>query len=501
MADILIDKDGKSLDTSDRLEGFSRVIIRTGQTDANGNEIAYISGNETGRTLEIDNPWGNQTIADHVLAKIQGWAYQPMAASSVQLPPAYELGDSVVVNNVFSGVYNADIRFSSVFAGDIQAPIDKEIDHEYQFEDNRERKYTRKINNAVARLNFFADSIEAKVDKVNESSTFGWRLTENGWSVFNQNGNLFSVNAGGASVTGEIKANTGNIGGFTIGARGIYSNQSSFGGQEQTGVYIGTDGIQLGTNFRVDAQGNLYASSGHFDGDVYASNIKYGTGSGGQNYGYLPGGAISQYSLDTTQFAQGVRNSLDYANLFNSATIQGSGNYPSYFRATTLSAEQGMLSPEYWVYDAATNAAGSLKGHTHLITVNGNTVTLGAPDFSGTPHSFSVAGSATVQSTVINGTPTYRTAYRDYAVPVKVTLSNGATSTTTLYVNARDAYNAGYNAGHSAGYQDAKDDCVVGYYYTSSWGSNNYYVIFANIGGERAADASVYVDNNGHIND
>ena len=424
-----------------------------------------------------------------------------MVADGATINPAFELGDSVVVNNVFSGIYSSKVKFSKLFTADIEAPFDKEINHEYQFESSQERRFTRKLNDAVARLNFYADSIEAKVDKESAGTTFGWRIDEDSWDVFNQGGTLFSINAGGAYVKGEIQAGSGKIGGFTINNSGLSTNSQTYGGGEQTGIYFGANGIQLGTKFRVDNQGNMYAASGHFDGDVYANRILYGTGSGGQNYGYLPGGAISPYSLDTAQFAQAVRNSLGYADLFNSATTQGSGRYPTYFCADTVSANTGMLSPEYWVYDSHNNAAGSLKGHTHLVTVSGNTVTIGAPDFSGTPHSFNIAGTATVQSTVVNGTPTYQSSYNRYAVPVKVTLSNGATSTTTLYVNASAAYNAGYNAGHSAGYEDAKDDCVVGYYYTSSWGSNNYYVIFANIGGERAADASVYVDNNGHIND
>ena len=58
MADILIDKRAGSLEISDRFDGYSRVVIKTGETDSGGNEIAYISGDTTGRTLEIDNPWG-----------------------------------------------------------------------------------------------------------------------------------------------------------------------------------------------------------------------------------------------------------------------------------------------------------------------------------------------------------------------------------------------------------------------------------------------------------
>ena len=467
MADILVDKQSKTLDISDRFDGYSRVIIRTGQQDSNGNDIAYISGNTTGRTLEVYNPWGNQAVADNILQRIQGWAYQPMMADSVKLPPAFEIGDSVTVNNVFSGVYNAKVRFSSVFAGDIEAPVDQEINHEYQFEDSRERQYTRKINAAIARLNFYADSIEAKVDKVSNNSSFGWRLTELNWSVFNEIGNLFSVDANGAYIKGEVQAGSGKIGGFNIGSRGLWNNQSSFGGQEATGVYIGTDGIQLGTKFRVDAQGNLYASSGHFDGDVYARNILYGTGSGGQNYGYLPGGAISQYSLDSSQFVEAVRNSLGYANAFNSATMRGSGNYPNYFCADTVSANTGMLSPEYYVYNAQTGAAGSLKGHTHLVTVNGNTVTIGAPDFSGATHSFNIAGTATVQSIALVSA-TYESSRRRYAVSVRATLSNGNSSTNTIYVNASDAYNAGFNA-CDVNWSDGDWDIWIYPFYYDSW--------------------------------
>ena len=473
MADILIDKNATSLDISDAFDGYSRVVVKTGETDDSGNDIAYIAGNTSGRTLEVDCPWGNQTVANNILAKIEGWAYQPLVADGATINPAFELGDSVVVNNVFSGIYSSKVKFSKLFTADIEAPFDKEINHEYQFESSQERRFTRKLNDAVARLNFYADSIEAKVDKESAGTTFGWRIDEDSWDVFNQGGTLFSINAGGAYVKGEVQAGSGKIGGFNIGARGLWNNQSSFGGQEQTGVYIGTDGIQLGTKFRVDAQGNLYASSGHFDGDVYASNIKYGTGSGGQNYGYLPGGAISQYSLDTSQFAQGVRNSLGYANLFNSATIQGSGNYPSYFRATTLSAEQGMLSPEYWVYDAQNNAAGSLKGHTHVITRNGDTYTLGAPDFSGRTYSFSRAPSSGSVSISLNGANaiTYQNSLDRFAVSVKATNQSGqVVGTGTVYVTARV----------TIGYDET--------YYEPGW--RTYYHIWAKLNGDEDWGAS-----------
>ena len=449
MADILIDKRATNLDISDAFDGYSRVIIKTGQQDENGNDIAYISGTNMGRTLEIENPWGNQTIADNILAKIQGWAYQPLKADGTSINPAFEVGDSIVVNNVFSGIYSSKVNFSRLFLADVEAPVDKEIDHEYEYEDSRERTYTRKLNNAIARLNFFADSIEAKVDKVNENSTFGWRLTENGWTVFNQTGNIFSVDAGGASVTGEIKANTGSIGGFTIGSRGISSNNQSYGGQEATGVYIGTDGIQLGTKFRVDSQGNLYASSGTFDGEVYASSIRYGTGSGGQNYGYLNGGAISPYSIDVAQFVQGVRDSLDFADF--SHKVFNKESAANYILANDIAALNAVNANKYYVTDPdAGGVYGSVNVHTHFFTVSGNTVTIGAPDFTGAKHSFSVAPSTGSVTISLNGGATYQSSYNRYAVPVKATDQNGNTiGTGTVYVSASAAYNKGYDDGQN----------------------------------------------------
>ena len=472
MADILIDKQAVSLDISDTFDGYSRVVVKTGQTDDEGNEIAYISGNTSGRTLEVTCPWATQAVADNILAKIEGWAYQPLEADGASINPAFEVGDSIVVNNVFSGIYSSKVNFTRLFLADVKAPADKEINHEYQYESSQERIFTRKLNDAVARLNFYADSIEAKVDKVNNGSTFGWRLTDSSWSVFNQQGNIFAINANGAYVKGEIQASSGKIGGFNIGARGLWNNQSSFGGQEQTGVYIGTDGIQLGTKFRVDSQGNLDAASGNFDGNVYAKNIQYGGTSG-----YFSGSGISAASLGTGQFMQGINLSLGYADFAND--VFNNRDIAEYITAKYVNVSRSITADDYYVrIDSETQ--GTVGRHTHYVTVSGNTVTIGAPDFTGAPHPFNVAGTATVQSTVVNGTPTYRTAYRDYAVPVKVTLSNGATSTTTIYVNASAAYNAGVNS-VDVNWSDGDWDIWIDPYYYDAWEEINGGLVHAKL--------------------
>ena len=442
MADVLVDKRAINLDISDRFEGYSRVVIRTGETDINGNEIVYISGDETGRTLEIDNPWGNQAVADNILEKIQGWAYQPMESEGASVNPAFEVGDSVTVNNVFSGIYDSKITFSKLYLADIAAPADKEINHEYQFESNEQRSFTRKLNDA--RMNFYSDKIEAKVDKVSEGTTFGWSLDEDSWDVFNNNGTIFSIDSSGAYIKGEVQASSGKIGGFNIGSRGLWNNQSSFGGQEQTGVYIGTDGIQLGTKFRVDSQGNLYAASGTFDGNIYAKNIQYGG-----TAGFFNGGGILSATLGTAQMMQGIINSLGFADFSND--VFNKRDIAEYCYAKYLLARNDVTAPTYYI-DYGGGQRGSVNTHTHYVEVSGNTVTIGSPDFSGTPHPFEIATSDNI-SVSQNGVATYQSGYRRYAVPIKATDSNGNTvASATIYVSATQAYDAGYNSGYSAGF-------------------------------------------------
>lgn len=397
MADILIDKQAKTLDISDAYAGYSQVIIKTGEVDSEGNDLVYIAGDTTGRTLEIENPWGSQELADSILQKVQGWVYQPMDASSVKLPPAFEIGDSVSINGVYSGIYDAEVRFSHVFAGDVKAPSDKEIDHEYSFEDSRERKYTRKINDAVARLNFYVDRIEAKVDKNGGNETFGWNLTEDSWSVFNQNGAIFYVNENGAYVKGEIQADTGTIAGFNIKENAIYKDMTSFNDTEHNGVYIGIDGISLGKgNFSVDAFGNVHAVNGYFDGNVYAENIQWGDGTGG----YLSSGAIDlDGMLSVGSMVQDIVNSLDYADF--SWDVFSNQRVANYCYATYLLAQRDVTAPTYYI-DYGQGQRGSVNTHTHYVEVDNNTgkVILGVPDFMGRSHPFNIADTVFYQDAV-----------------------------------------------------------------------------------------------------
>ena len=81
----------------------------------------------------------------------------------------------------------------------------------------------------------------------------GLTLSENSISASN---GLFSVNS-----DGYLTANSGKIGGFTIGSSALYNGINSMTASG-TGVYLGTDGLNLGGNFTVGKDGTVLIKKG-----------------------------------------------------------------------------------------------------------------------------------------------------------------------------------------------------------------------------------------------
>lgn len=106
-----------------------------------------------------------------------------------------------------------------------------------------------------------------------------------------------ALSANNATISGDITASSGKIGGFVIDGNAITYNGLSWG-RSGNGIYIGPSGLQLGSSFKVDSSGNLTASSGTFTGNVYAKNISYGG-----NAGYFSGGGISDSSIGGDKIA------------------------------------------------------------------------------------------------------------------------------------------------------------------------------------------------------
>lgn len=328
-----------SFSDSPQFDGFSKVIINV--TD----EIQYTAGTDTGRTLTVFNPWGTQEMANNILSKIQGVQYQPYKSTGTIIDPSMELGDAVTVRGVYGGVYSKRVKFGKKLRADISATSDEEIEHEFPYISKQDRKVTRQFKEAFAQLSIQADRITAEVsareDAVNEinaqlaiqadqisakvsqtggnSSSFAWELLSTAFKLKSNGKDVFIADRNGVQVVGKITATSGKIGGFDIKSNYISYNNQTWGGTNTTGIYIGANGVQLGRNFRVDNQGNLYATSGTFTGAVSAGNIQYG-GDDGYMSGYgigshtVSGNRLQYNTVSTSYTSGGINTSLGYAD-------------------------------------------------------------------------------------------------------------------------------------------------------------------------------------------
>lgn len=264
---VTIGKEAYNVDISPQLQPYTMVRVIAGYDDE-GNQLVYTSpGDENGRVLEVENPFGTQDMANSIYATVRGYAYQPMYADGAMLNPAADLGDGMSVNDVYSIMYSRTTDFGTLMASDIAAPTSEEVVHEFNIPTPTDRKFERLQAETQSTFIIQANKIDAKVSKQSPTgqSEFGWNLQDNQWAVYNEDGNILKATASGLEVRGKIQADEGYIGGdngFVIKASAIYNGIETFGDTEVTnGVYIGTDGIQLGKGFSVDSSGFVKASN------------------------------------------------------------------------------------------------------------------------------------------------------------------------------------------------------------------------------------------------
>lgn len=380
----------RSLDIAPELPGYSGVVIFAGQDD-DGNNIEYLAGDKNGTVLEITNEWGSQAQADAIYRKIRGYKYQPYKAAGTRIDPSAEIGDAVTVSDIYGGVFAKATTYGRHIVTDLEAPSKEEVEHEFQIQSPTNRQYerfTRSVRASLsitaskiaaevedrraeddilrATLNIHAQEIEAKVSKEGGNSSFSWKLLSTKFSVSGKNGEKFRVDEDGAFVNGEIRATSGKIGGFDIKSNYLSYNGQTWGGTNTTGAYIGQSGIQLGKNFKVDMQGNLYASSGTFSGNVYAGNIQYGGSAGymsggGISSGSISGNRLASHTVGTAYTSSGINTSLGYAD-FSNGVFNG-WNTASNIYANSVVAKSSLYIPY---------GGGTRKVSVNTVTINGH---------------------------------------------------------------------------------------------------------------------------------
>lgn len=361
---INILKNAESLEIAPEFDGYSKVEV-TISTDTNEKQVVTV-GTDVGRTLEIEmlqctDTEQARTAAERILNSLRGFQYQPITATGCILNPAYELGDGITINGVYSGIYNCNIDLAPLITANITAPQDEAIEHEYSTKTSTNKVLTREMDKAYSKLSVTsqsilaevsrateaegnllsaielnAEAITAKVSKTGGSGGFSWTLDDSSWSVSNGSTEVFRVDENGASVKGVITATSGKIGGFSIGDRGLYNNLSSFGGSASSGVYIGTDGIQLGQDFKVSTSGRIEANSATLSGtltvggkSISAANMRSGAEHGNRIGSGMSGKGTQSDKFTCTGFQAdylAVEDTLSCSTLVATSGITSSGH-------------------------------------------------------------------------------------------------------------------------------------------------------------------------------
>jgi len=134
--------------------------------------------------------------------------------------------------------------------------------------------------NLIAANTITANELAANIILVNntiKSNTYdsgiGWAIYSNGFADFEN-----------VRVIGNVTANTGSIGGWTLASDAIYVGTKTASGSytASTGhMTIGSDGHISANKFRINSDGSLYATSANISGTITGSSISGSTITGG----------------------------------------------------------------------------------------------------------------------------------------------------------------------------------------------------------------------------
>lgn len=132
-----------------------------------------------------------------------------------------------------------------------------------------------------------------------------------------------TLTAKDGTFEGKITAKTGKIGAFDINTSSITTNGQTWdvANSKKEGIYIGSNGIRLGQNFKVSRSGKLTATDGEFTGTVKANKIEFDVDDDNTK---LDGSALKTSTVGGTVFkpntiginklATGIGTSLSYAD-------------------------------------------------------------------------------------------------------------------------------------------------------------------------------------------
>ena len=179
-------------------------------------ENAYFAGDDSGRVLELDCPWGTQAMADAILEQIKDMLYQGATVDAAQISPAAELGDTVICDGIGFSLSSINVSYTGDYLPTIGAPADEEVDYEYHYESQTDRKLSRKVSLGDSYYGFKVtreNGIEV-VNIVDGTETTRMILNSSTQAFYNANGQealYFDAEAGQYRFVGDVTVLSGSL--------------------------------------------------------------------------------------------------------------------------------------------------------------------------------------------------------------------------------------------------------------------------------------------------
>ena len=135
-------------------------------------------GNDTGREMVLVSPFlpistsDCETLAQNILNELSGFNYQPFKATGAELDPSADLGDTITVGGIESFIGQLDTTFNQAFISDINTPSGDDIEHEYPYVSQEQRKVEREIATTRSMITTTANEIRLEVsNELNDLSS------------------------------------------------------------------------------------------------------------------------------------------------------------------------------------------------------------------------------------------------------------------------------------------------------------------------------------------
>ena len=351
LGSVSVGSDLSDMDVGEPARPVSKVIL-----NLDGGTY-YQSGDDAGNTIEADCPWATQAMADNVLAKVQGYVYQPFSGSEALLDPAAELGDAITVGGLTGTLALLGRNLDRQGAASIGAPGTDEIEDEYPYKSKQRRQTDRVLARTRAEIKKTADSIKLSVTN-NEDGTSSY----------------FELRVG------ETVLSSGNI---------TFDGYVTFTGLENGTTTINGNCIKTGTILADLIKAGVLQSE---DGETFVLDLDNGTfsmrGSGrfqspnGSTYIEIEGDEMVMYSQDKVTGEYVDKIHFGFVMGASPDSTGGIIEYPYVLLGNAGSMQVGMVKKFYnglWVGNSAPkDLSGNFEGMQgasgfFIDTVNGKT--------------------------------------------------------------------------------------------------------------------------------